>query len=46
MSRSIEVSGYCKAFFPLVERGEKRETATRRWPLSFYLSIRRKPGED
>jgi hypothetical protein len=33
--RRIAVSGHCKAFFPSVER---RETATRRWQLFFYLS--------
>src|SRR2546427_12304556 len=37
------VSGHHKAFFPLRERRERRETATWRWPLSFYLySIRRR----
>ena len=35
--RAPNVSGQCKAFFPPVERRERRETATVRWPVSFYL---------
>ena len=33
----LHVSGHYKAFFPPVERRERTETATVRWPLSFYL---------
>ena len=33
----FSVSGHCKAFFPPVERRERRETVTLRWLLFFYL---------